>query len=201
MTSFTSFLKDLLNYKHKAGSDGLDISSLLNNHVLNCFAKLSKAEWLPVSNGMWAYLCLTSCSDVLWVGIFGLWGFHPPRSCLIQKKEIVWRIAFQKICELVFGITVAKFPSFWASQVQAGPFPNQPCSELWPRSHFVSFVALTLLFWGLVLVCPRSASSWGIDLELEIYCSLSHDIYDDGSPSFFSFSLWLIKGKGLTTSM
>lgn len=41
MNSFTSFLKDLLNYKHKAGSDGLDISSLLNNHVVNCFAKLS----------------------------------------------------------------------------------------------------------------------------------------------------------------
>jgi len=41
MTSFRQPLKNLLNDKQKGGSDGLNISSLLNNHVFNCTAKLS----------------------------------------------------------------------------------------------------------------------------------------------------------------
>lgn len=41
MTSFRQLLYNLLNNKHKEGSDGSNISSLLNNHVFNCFAKLS----------------------------------------------------------------------------------------------------------------------------------------------------------------
>lgn len=41
MTSFRQLLQNLLNDKHKEGSDGSNMSSLLNNHVFNCVAKWS----------------------------------------------------------------------------------------------------------------------------------------------------------------
>jgi len=66
------------------------------------------------------------------------------------------------ICTGHHGFVLSLWAAFWGPQVQSGPCPNQHPPEWWPRSPFASFVVLTLLFSGLVSVCPRNASDWDI---------------------------------------
>lgn len=109
-----------------------------------------------------------------------------PKEAIDPKEGAGMKNCFsEKNCGLFFNIAVAECSictghrgfvlSLWAAflgpQVQSGLCPNQHPPEWWPRSLSASFVALTLLFWGLVLVCPRNASDWDIVLRLEIHRS------------------------------